>query len=172
MRTPNKAATFQSEHIALVVPFLGQSSLAGTKGRLQLLFPIGGHPGHRSTGQSRCPRWTPWRRGLDHSESRRARSSRGENSPPRELTAPVAAIFRYDPVYISHITADWLAQSSTQSWIMHSESIQMYRTPMFRVKTMASANVLGSLFHGIRFFKAASVSRVRVRGLCLGSPQQ
>lgn len=56
----------------------------------------------------------------------------------------VAAIVNQEFAYTDDICPDWLLQSALESWMMQRLSIHKYRIPSFRVKNIASLNVLGS----------------------------
>ena len=61
------------------------------------------------------------------------------------LFSASAAMVRIAPSYTCYILAACSSQSGFESWMMHSESIQMWRKPSLLVKMMACWKVKGML---------------------------
>jgi hypothetical protein len=95
------------------------------------------------------------------------RGSRSKKHPILPSVALAAMILRYEPPYMLAIRADSKAQSEGLSWMMQSESIQMYLTPISRHISIASRKVLPNLSVGIPCCKDSRLLCSSLNGITL-----
>lgn len=94
----------------------------------------------------------------------RERPSRGLKQPSVLFAAAIAEIVMVAFVYTAPIVGASLAQSSFESWMMQSESIQRYGIPSFLHTCTASRKLFGRLVSDIVCCRCSIVSFVVVSG--------